>query len=77
MRQLFLTVVVHRMEYLLPVWYKLVSSNEDARRSGTVWIAKALGKVQRHAARLIMGALRTTATDTRISMRISSPCISA
>jgi hypothetical protein len=63
-RQLFQTVVVPRMEYALPVWYKPVSSNEDARRTGTVWVAKALGKVQRLATRLITGALRTTATDT-------------
>ncbi|KAF7350204.1 hypothetical protein MVEN_01323400 [Mycena venus] len=63
-RQLFQTVVVPRMEYALPVWYKPVSSNEDARRSGSVWVAKALGKVQRQATRLITGALRTTATDT-------------
>jgi ribonuclease HI len=63
-RQLFQTVVVPRMEYALPVWYKPASSNEDARRTGTVWIAKALDKVQRMATRLITGALRTTATDT-------------
>jgi hypothetical protein len=64
MHQLFLTTVVPRMEYTLPVWYKPVYSNDDVRRSGTVWIAKALGKVQRQATRLITGALRTTATDT-------------
>jgi ribonuclease HI len=63
-RQLFQTVVIPRMEYGLPVWYKPVSANTDARRSGTVWIAKALGKVQRLACKVITGALRTTATDT-------------
>ncbi|KAJ7926559.1 hypothetical protein B0H13DRAFT_1862192 [Mycena leptocephala] len=41
-----------------------VSANTDARRKGTVWIAKALVKVQRLAAKHITGALRTTATDT-------------
>ncbi|KAF7372169.1 hypothetical protein MVEN_00076000 [Mycena venus] len=35
-----------------------------ARRAGTVWVAKALGKVQRQACKMITGALRTTATDT-------------
>ncbi|KAK7029311.1 ribonuclease H-like domain-containing protein [Favolaschia claudopus] len=34
------------------------------QREGTVWVAKALGKVQRQACKLITGALRTTATDT-------------
>ncbi|KAJ7870050.1 hypothetical protein B0H14DRAFT_3576732 [Mycena olivaceomarginata] len=43
-RKLFLTVVFPRMAYAMPVWYKLVSSSEDARKSGTVWMAKALGK---------------------------------
>ena len=63
-RQLFQTVVVPRMEYALPVWYRPVSSNNDTRRTGTVWVANALGKVQRQACKLITGALRTTATDT-------------
>ncbi|KAJ6472102.1 hypothetical protein C8R45DRAFT_836181, partial [Mycena sanguinolenta] len=63
-RQLFLTAVVPRMEYVLSVWYRPVSSNEDARRSGMVWITKVLGKVQRQATHLITGALRMTATDT-------------
>ncbi|KAJ7620887.1 hypothetical protein DFH06DRAFT_927830, partial [Mycena polygramma] len=63
-RQLFQTVVIPRMEYALPVWYNPVSANTDARRTGRVWIANALGKVQRQAAKLITGALRTTATDT-------------
>jgi hypothetical protein len=62
--QLFQTVVVPSMEYALPVWYRLVSANTDPRHSGTVWIAKALGKVQRLACKLITGALRTMATDT-------------
>ncbi|KAJ7182753.1 hypothetical protein C8R43DRAFT_827248, partial [Mycena crocata] len=30
---------------------------------GTVWVAKALGKVQRLVCKVITGALRTTATD--------------
>ncbi|KAF7354992.1 hypothetical protein MSAN_01414700 [Mycena sanguinolenta] len=57
------SLAVPRMDYALPVWYMSVSSNEHTRRAGTVWIAKTIGKVQRHAARLIIGALRTTATD--------------
>ncbi|KAK7006698.1 hypothetical protein R3P38DRAFT_3214056 [Favolaschia claudopus] len=51
------------MEYGLPVWYKPVVEREGTRRAGTVWVAKALGKVQRQACKLITGALRTTATD--------------
>jgi ribonuclease HI len=64
-RQLFQTVVVPRMEYALPVWYRPVMEREHARRGGTVWIAKVLGKVQRQACKLITGSLRTTATDTQ------------
>ncbi|KAJ7874055.1 hypothetical protein B0H14DRAFT_3437973 [Mycena olivaceomarginata] len=48
------TIVVPRMEYGLPVWYKPVSSNSDPRRM----------KVQRQACKLITVALRTTASDT-------------
>ncbi|KAJ7347775.1 hypothetical protein DFH08DRAFT_699005, partial [Mycena albidolilacea] len=62
-RQLFQTVVVPRMEYALQLWYRPVTECESARRSGTVWVTKALGKVQRQACKLIMGSLRTTATD--------------
>ena len=51
------------MEYALPVWYKPVA-NTDARRPGTVWVAKALGKVPRLACKTITGALHTTASDT-------------
>jgi hypothetical protein len=43
-RQLFLTIVVPRMEYALPVWYKPVSSNEDARRSEQCGLPKRLGR---------------------------------
>ncbi|KAF7372264.1 hypothetical protein MVEN_00086000 [Mycena venus] len=63
-RQLFLTIVVPRMEYALPVWYRPVTEREGVRRKGTVWVARTLGKVQRQACKLITGALRTTATDT-------------
>ncbi|KAJ7692712.1 hypothetical protein B0H17DRAFT_1200293 [Mycena rosella] len=63
-RQLFQTVVVPCMEYALPVWYKPVSANADVHCSGMVCIAKALGKVQRLACKVIIGALRITATDS-------------
>jgi hypothetical protein len=63
--QLFQSIVVPQMEYALPLWYHLVIERDSARRSGTVWIAKALGKVQRQACKLITGSLRTTATDTQ------------
>ncbi|KAF7366527.1 putative RNA-directed DNA polymerase from transposon X-element [Mycena sanguinolenta] len=64
-RQLFQTIVVPRMEYALPVWYRPVTDREGMRRGGTVWVARALGKVQRQACKLITGSLRTTATDTQ------------
>ncbi|KAK6995564.1 hypothetical protein R3P38DRAFT_2800752 [Favolaschia claudopus] len=50
-------------KYALPVWYRPVVEREGLRRAGTVWVARALGKVQRQACKLITGALRTTATD--------------
>ncbi|KAJ7764123.1 hypothetical protein DFH07DRAFT_738443, partial [Mycena maculata] len=58
-QQIFQSIVVPRM-----VCYKSVSSNTDARRRGSVWVTKALGKVQPQACKFITGALRTTATDT-------------
>ncbi|KAJ7314506.1 hypothetical protein DFH08DRAFT_716678, partial [Mycena albidolilacea] len=58
-------LVVPRMEYALPVWYRPVMEREHARRNRTVWIAKALGKVQRQACKLITDSLRITATDTQ------------
>jgi ribonuclease HI len=63
-RQLFQTVVVLQMEYGLPVRYNPVSSNKDTQHKGTVWVAKALGKVQCLAARVITSVLHTTATNT-------------
>ncbi|KAJ7608098.1 hypothetical protein DFH06DRAFT_911551, partial [Mycena polygramma] len=63
-RQHFQTVVIPRMEYALPVWYKPVSANTDARRKGKVWTANALGKVQRQVAKMITGAPRTTASSS-------------
>jgi hypothetical protein len=62
-RRLFLTVVIPRMEYALPVWNRPVSTREGARHKGKVWwVAKALWKVQRQACKMITGALRTTGT---------------
>jgi hypothetical protein len=63
-RQLFQSIVVPRMEYALLVWYCPVTMRVDTRRAGAVWVAKALGKVQRQACKLITGALHTSATDT-------------
>ncbi|KAJ7939888.1 hypothetical protein B0H13DRAFT_2299929 [Mycena leptocephala] len=56
-------------EYALPVWYKPVSANSDERRLGTVWITKALRKVQRLVCKLITGPLSTlqfTALDNNL-----------
>ncbi|KAJ7340821.1 hypothetical protein DFH08DRAFT_704200, partial [Mycena albidolilacea] len=64
-RQLSQTVVVPRMEYVLPLWYCPVMEHESVRRSGTVWVTKVLGKVQQQVCKLITGLLRTTVTDTQ------------
>jgi len=62
-RQLYRSVAVPRMEYGLIAWYEPIRSTEgSSRRRGSVGFATKLGKVQRLAATIITGALRTTAT---------------
>jgi hypothetical protein len=51
MRQLFLTVTVPRMECALPVWYRPVSPNEDARRAGIDREGPREGPAARYEAR--------------------------
>lgn len=63
-RQLIRSVVQPKMEYGLVVFYNPVRGGGDGkRRKGAVGVAKKLGKVQRLAAKVITGGLRTTATE--------------
>ncbi|KAF8580754.1 hypothetical protein K439DRAFT_1261297, partial [Ramaria rubella] len=62
--QLFVSVVVPKMEYGLMVWYKPIYTSLDAKRqSGSVGLANCVGKVQRIAACLVTGGFKSTATD--------------
>ena len=62
-RQLFQAVVCPKLEYGLPVWYTPVCRTPGARRaSGSVGIARRIGRVQRIAGLMITGAFKTTAT---------------
>lgn len=63
-QQLYTAVVLLKIEYGLPVWYEPIREREEGkRRKESVGMAKRVGKVQRIATRIIMGGLRTTATD--------------
>ena len=56
-------VVCPKLEYGLPVWYTPVCRTPGARRaSGSVGIARRIGRVQRIAGLMITGAFKTTAT---------------
>ena len=62
-RQLFVAVVLPKMEYGLPLWYSPVIRTAGASRAtGSVGVARRIGKVQRLATLFITGAFRSTAT---------------
>lgn len=64
-RQLYTVVVAPKMEYGLQVWYEPIREIPDCKRlKGSVSVANQLSKVQRLAAILTTGALRSTAADT-------------
>lgn len=62
MRQLALAMVFPRVEYALVAWYEPVREGLK-RRIGNIGLTRTIAKLQRRAAMLITGALRTTATD--------------
>ncbi|KAM5538790.1 hypothetical protein V8D89_007512 [Ganoderma adspersum] len=60
-RRLFKAVVCPRLEYGLPVWYTPVCRrNGSHRATGSVGIARRIGKVQRLAGLMITGAFKST-----------------
>ncbi|PIL24953.1 hypothetical protein GSI_12840 [Ganoderma sinense ZZ0214-1] len=61
-RRLFKAVVCPRLEYGLPVWYTPVCRWEGSHRAtGSVGVARRIGKVQRLAGLMITGAFKSTA----------------
>lgn len=62
MRQLVLAMVFPRVEYALLAWYEPVHEGLK-RRVGSIGLTRTMAKLQRRAAKLITGALTTTATD--------------
>ncbi|KAH7090960.1 hypothetical protein BKA62DRAFT_584828, partial [Auriculariales sp. MPI-PUGE-AT-0066] len=63
-RQLYISVVMPKLEYALPLWFNPIQEGSDSTRcTGSVGFANRLSKVQQIAARLITGAFKTTATD--------------
>ncbi len=61
-RQLFVAVVSPKLEYGLPMWYTPVVRCGTSRATGSVGIARRIGKVQRTAALMITGVFRSTPT---------------
>ena len=60
-RRLFKAVVCPRLEYGLPVWYTPVCRRDGSHRAtGSVGIARRIGKVQRLAGLMITGAFKST-----------------
>jgi hypothetical protein len=82
-RRLFLSMVLPKMEYALPVWYTPIHTDErTGRRKGSIGHTKELAKVQRLGCKLLTGAFRCMATDVLdihaflppIELRLSSSC---
>ncbi len=61
-RQLFIGLVVPRMEYALPVRHNPVREGEG-RRQGAVGVAREMSKPQRLACKVMAGGLRSKSTD--------------
>lgn len=65
MRQLYLSVAMPKMLYAVDLWFRpLFTGIDDKQQSGSIGVARRLGRVQRVAALSITGAMRSTATDT-------------
>jgi hypothetical protein len=63
-RQLYISMVLPKLEYTLLVWYTPLHRNDrTGRHTGSVGHTKILEKIQRLGCLLITGAFRSTATD--------------
>lgn len=65
-RQLYLSIAVPRFTYAADVWFTPVtpSASQGKKRQGSTGFAKRLARIQSTAARAILGALRSTPTDS-------------
>ena len=64
LRRLYKAVAIPKAAYAADVWFTPIQSPPGAkRRTGSVWAANRLTRVQRQAAIAITGCFRTTATD--------------
>ena len=63
-QQLFMAVVIPKVEYALPVWFTPIHTHSNSCcHSGSMQHAREIGKIQREARKLITGAFCSTATD--------------
>ena len=66
-RQLYMSVVLPKMSYGLPVWFTpVISSPDNKHRSGSVGFARKLGKIQQVAACLMTGSFKQLQTPWSI-----------
>ena len=64
MRQLYISVAVPKMTYMLDVWFVPPHKKEGKRNnSGSVRVLKSMGKIQRIAMLAITGGLWTSPND--------------
>lgn len=64
LKRLYLSVAVPRFSYAADIWYRPVTLGEDGKsNSGAIGMAKRLGRIQHTAARVILGAMRSTPTS--------------
>jgi len=62
-RRLYIAVVIPKMTYASPVWFRPIRDLPSGRTTGSIGFAKRLSSIQRLAAIRITGALRSTAGD--------------
>jgi hypothetical protein len=60
--QLYISMVLPKMEYALPVWYTPIREGKK-QKAGSIGHTKQLETIQRLAYKLITGAFHSTATD--------------
>ena len=62
-RRLYVAVVIPKMTYASPIWFRTIHEKPNGRLGGSIGLAKHIASMQRLAAIRITGAMRTTAGD--------------